>query len=79
MKQRELDLSIPFMMATIILCVLKVTGVVDWSWWLVLLPLYGPFAITLCIILVAAPIIILLGGKPHLHWDLTIGPRKNQD
>lgn len=79
MYQKELDLTIPFMMATIILCVLKVTGVVDWSWWLVLLPFYGPFAITLCIIIVSIPIIIMLGGKPRvrLHWNFTIGSKKD--
>jgi hypothetical protein len=25
--------------------VLKLCGVIDWSWWLVLLPLYGPLAL----------------------------------
>ncbi len=37
--------------------VLKLCGVIDWSWWLVLLPLYGPvlavLAIVLCILTVA--------------------------
>ena len=31
---------------------LKLAGIINWSWWLVLLPLYGP--------LVAAPALILL-------------------
>ncbi len=30
---------------------LKLGGVIAWSWWWVLLPLYGPFAIVLGIIL----------------------------
>lgn len=36
--------------------VLKLTGVISWSWWWVLLPLWGPFA--LLVVLFA---IILLG------------------
>ena len=79
MYRKNLDLTPYFMILTIILCVLKVTGVVDWSWWLVLLPFYGPFAITLCIIIVSIPIIIMLGGKPRLrlHWNFTIRPKKD--
>lgn len=33
--------------------VLKLCGVINWSWWLVLLPIYGPIVLTLiavCII-----------------------------
>ena len=29
---------------------LKLTGVINWSWWLVLLPLYGPLVLVLSII-----------------------------
>ena len=32
----------------IVFIVLKLCGVINWSWWLVLLPLYGP-----CVLLVA--------------------------
>ena len=79
MYRKEFDLTPYFMMLTIILCVLKVTGVVDWSWWIVLLPFYGPFAITLCFIIVSIPIIIMLGGKPrlHFHWNITIGSKND--
>lgn len=31
---------------------LKLTEVIDWSWWLVLLPLYGPLALGLVFMLV---------------------------
>jgi hypothetical protein len=34
---------------TIVFVVLKLTGNIDWSWWLVLLPFYGPLAIILLI------------------------------
>lgn len=38
---------------------LKLTAYIDWSWWLVLLPFYGPwvFAIILAIFLVATGIV----------------------
>jgi len=42
---------------TIAFIVLKLCNVIDWSWWLVLLPLWGPFALT---IVIAILIIILL-------------------
>jgi len=32
--------------------VLKLTGYIDWSWWLVLLPFYGGFALVIAILLV---------------------------
>lgn len=31
----------------IVFIVLKLVGVIDWSWWLVLLPIYAPLAIFL--------------------------------
>ena len=31
---------------------LKLTGVIDWSWWLVLLPIYAPLAIVGIILLI---------------------------
>lgn len=38
---------------TIAFIVLKLTGVISWSWWLVLLPLYGPFLLVLTVLLIA--------------------------
>lgn len=29
---------------------LKLAGVIDWEWWVVLLPLYGPIAVVIVII-----------------------------
>lgn len=31
---------------------LKLTGVIDWSWWLVLLPVYAPLALVGIILLI---------------------------
>lgn len=39
---------------------LKLTDVIAWSWWLVLLPLYGGAAIVLGLIVLA-----VLGGATH--------------
>lgn len=43
---------------TIVFVVLKLTGVIHWSWWLVLLPLWGPFAL----LLVVAGIVALVAA-----------------
>ena len=42
---------------TILFIGLKLTGFIDWSWWLVLLPFYSPFALEACVGLV----IVLMG------------------
>lgn len=33
----------------VVLVILKLVGIINWSWWLVLLPFYGPLAIVLII------------------------------
>jgi hypothetical protein len=33
---------------------LKLTGYITWSWWIVLLPFYGPLAATVVVLLVFA-------------------------
>jgi hypothetical protein len=38
---------------TVLFVALKLTAVIDWSWWLVLLPLYGGAALVLAITLIA--------------------------
>ena len=39
-------------MLTIAFICLKLLDYIDWSWWLVLLPIYGPFAIALLALMV---------------------------
>lgn len=47
--------GITFMGALAVLFVgLHLTGVIDWSWWAVLLPLWGPFALVAALVLVIA-------------------------
>ena len=47
----------------IIFIVLKLTGNITWSWWLVLLPFYGVLALAIVIILVLLAA-WLCAGKP---------------
>lgn len=34
--------------------VLKLCGIINWPWWIVLLPIYGPIVIVIAIIIIAA-------------------------
>lgn len=40
-----------FGLLTIVFIVLKLTGFIGWSWWLVLLPAYGPLLVAVALIL----------------------------
>jgi hypothetical protein len=40
-----------FDVLTIVFIVLKLVGTISWSWWLVLLPFYGPFALVVMLII----------------------------
>ena len=42
---------------------LKLTGYIDWSWWYVTAPFWGPIALTLLIVLIALPIYLLFFRK----------------
>ena len=44
----------------ILFIALKLTHVINWSWWLVLLPIYGPLVIVLAIL--AAILVIWIGA-----------------
>lgn len=46
----------PATVLTVVLFVLKLTGVIDWSWWLVFLPFYGSLALAVALAAVAAVI-----------------------
>jgi len=43
---------------TAVLAVLKLTGVVGWSWWAVTAPIWGPFAVTVAIWLLVMGLIL---------------------
>lgn len=42
---------------------LKLIGVIAWSWWWVLLPLYGGLALWLIVVLFAIVVAALAGGR----------------
>lgn len=51
-----------FTVLGIIFIVLKLVGTIDWSWWWVLAPFWGPLALSLAVMLVAY-IAIWVWGK----------------
>ena len=42
-----------FGLLTIVFIACKITGFIDWSWWLVLLPIWGPLLLVLAIAFIA--------------------------
>jgi len=46
---------------TILFIGLKLTGVISWSWWLVLLPLYGGIALAVVLLIIFAMILAATG------------------
>ncbi len=40
---------------------LKLTEVIDWSWWWVTAPLWGPLAILFAMLVVAVPVLVVFG------------------
>ncbi len=43
--------------------ILKLTGHIDWPWWLVTLPLYGPLALIILVPALVTPIAYLINRK----------------
>lgn len=50
----------------IVFLTLKLAKVIDWSWWLVLLPFYGPLAAVLAAVVVVGGFILLLKATDRL-------------
>lgn len=44
----------------IVFITLKLCGVIDWSWWLVLLPIYGPIALAIVIVVAIYVVAIII-------------------
>ena len=51
----------------IVFITLKLTEVIDWSWWFVLLPLWGPLAVVAVIFLVFIATAVTLGARDNLR------------
>lgn len=46
-----------YLLLTMVMVILKATNVVDWSWWIIMLPLYLPAIFTILFFIVMAFII----------------------
>ena len=46
---------------TIAFIVLKLCKVIDWSWWLVLLPIWGPIVFVIVLLIVIGLMTVILG------------------
>lgn len=47
----------------VVFIVLKLTHVIDWSWWWVLLPLYGPMVLAIAVLLIVGLVALVLRKK----------------
>ena len=52
-----------FGLLTLIFITLKLTGYIDWSWWWVLAPFWGPIVLVIAILL----LILALGGSAKVR------------
>jgi hypothetical protein len=57
-KNSGCSVSLPFI--TLILVILKLTGVIDWSWVWVTSPIWIPIALALFILFVALGVVVIL-------------------
>lgn len=48
-----------FSLLGIVFIVLKLIGVIDWSWWWVLLPLWGPFVLFITVFIIIGLIVYI--------------------
>jgi hypothetical protein len=48
-----------FGLLTVLFIGLKLTNVITWSWWLVMLPLYGPVALGLVVVIIGIGIAVI--------------------
>lgn len=62
-KNQAPAIGITFLGAlTIAFIILKLCGVITWSWWWVLAPLWGPWALALVVFIIGAIVIIARAG-----------------
>lgn len=52
-KKNNKGVHVNFDVVTIVFVVLKLCGVIDWSWWWVLSPMWGVVALILCFVVAA--------------------------
>lgn len=57
-----------FTVVGLIFVVLQLIGSIDWSWWLVLLPFYGPWALLIALLLAMGADNIRVSGRINNRW-----------
>lgn len=68
-RYKEVQYSVPVADVTLIVfVVLKLTGVIDWSWWLVLSPIWVVLGLLVCIF--AGSFIYVCIRKMHRKWKM---------
>lgn len=55
----KLELGGGFTLLTVVFACLKLAGVIDWSWWIVFLPMLVPAGIAVLVLVVALVFLIL--------------------
>jgi uncharacterized membrane protein len=60
MSNKKSGCSVSLPMITLILVILKLTGVIDWSWVWVTSPIWIPIALVLFILFVALGVVLIL-------------------
>jgi uncharacterized membrane protein len=60
MTDKKTGCSVSLPMITLILVILKLTGVIDWSWIWVTSPIWIPIALVLFILFVALGVVLIL-------------------
>lgn len=61
--ERSTKICIFALFTTVFFIILKIVGIIEWPWWLALLPLYGPVIIVLLFLLVVLIQAIILNRK----------------
>lgn len=54
-----------FNLLFLVFLVLKLTKVIDWSWWWITAPLWGPLGVCVVLIIIGAILIALADGYTH--------------
>ena len=61
---------------TIAFIVLRLCGVINWSWWLVLLPTLISIALPIVIILIAVLVCVIIGWIDDIKFNKKINKKK---
>ena len=54
-----------FNLLFLVFLVLKLTKVIDWSWWWITAPLWGPIGVCVVLLIIGAILIALADGYTH--------------